>query len=190
MGRRRSIGWLGLLAIVLVGCGASGPSPEAVTGEGGDTPTLELRSPAFSEGEGIPDVYTCAGEDVSPPLTWGEVPAGTESLALLMDDPDAPGRRWVHWVIYSIPPSSRSLPERVPVGASLEEGVRQGKNSWSKHAYGGPCPPSGTHRYFFYLYALDTTLDWLPDDTNKADLLEAVDGHVLAWGRLMGRYQR
>lgn len=187
---RRLISWLGLLTLVLVGCGASGPSPEAVIGEGAENPTLDLSSPAFSEGAEVPDLYTCEGEDISPPLTWEDVPAGTESLALIMEDPDAPGRTWVHWIIYNIPASSGSLPEGVPSGASLEDGIRQGRNGWSKTEYGGPCPPSGTHRYIFYLYALDTTLDLDPDETHKADLLGAVDGHVLAWGRLMGEYQR
>lgn len=186
----RWIGILGVLALVLAGCGPSGPDSEAVTGEGGETPTLDLRSAAFSEGEMIPDAYTCEGEDISPPLRWDEVPAGTETLALIMEDPDAPARTWVHWVIYNIPASSQSLPEGVPAGASLEDTIRQARNGWSKNEYGGPCPPSSTHRYFFYLYALDTTLNLEPEETTKADLLDAVDGHVLAWGRLMGRYRR
>ena len=187
---RRLIGFLGLLVLVLSGCASAGPSTEDVIGDGGETPTLDLSSPAFSDGEMIPEVYTCDGEDISPPLEWSGVPADTDSLALVMEDPDAPGRTWVHWVIYNIPPSSSVLPEGVPTGASIENGTQQGKNGWSKNAYGGPCPPSGTHRYVFYLYALDVTPNLEPAETTKAELLEAVEGHVLAWGRLMGQYTR
>jgi hypothetical protein len=184
------IGILTLIVLALIGCASGGPSTEDVVGGDGENPTLDLSSPTFSDGDRIPELYTCDGEDISPPLEWGEIPADAESLALVMEDPDAPARTWVHWVAYNIPTSLNSLPEAVPAGESIENGIQQGKNSWSNTAYGGPCPPSGTHRYVFYLYALDKALDLEPNETTKADLLAAVDGHVLDWGRLMGRYSR
>ena len=190
MRRYRVIAFFGLWMLVLMGCAPSGPSLEEVLGPLSDTPTLSLRSPAFEDGDIIPDVYTCEGEDISPPLAWGDVPPDTESLALIMEDPDAPRGTWVHWVVYNIAAASRSLPEGVPAGRYLETGVQQGKNGWSNHEYGGPCPPSGMHRYVFNLYALDTVPDLDPEETTKSDLLAAMKGHVLAWGRLMGEYQR
>lgn len=188
--RYRVIIGIGLLTSLLIGCAPADVSPEAVIEPGAATRTLNLRSPAFEDSAMIPEVYTCEGEDISPPLEWGDAPADTESLALIMEDPDAPRGTWVHWVAYNIPAGSTSLPEGVPSGAALEDGIRQGKNGWSETEYGGPCPPSGTHRYFFYLYALDTTLQLDPAETTKSDLLEAIDGHVLAWGRVQGEFER
>ncbi len=146
-----------------------------------------LTSPAFQPGSPVPVVYTCRGRDVSPALNWGEPPAGTQSFALIMDDPDAPMGTWVHWVIYNLPASARGLPEAVPAGAQLKDGSLQGRNSGGENGYNGPCPPSGTHRYFFKLYALDGALS-LPSGASKDQLLKAMQGHVLAQGELMGTF--
>ena len=112
---------------------------------------MEIKSPAFSEGQAIPSKYTCDGKDVSPPITWSETPRGTKSLALIADDPDAPMGTWVHWVIYNLPPGTRQLPEELPTDGRLPDGTIQGKTDFGRAGYGGPCPPSGTHRYFFRL---------------------------------------
>lgn len=151
--------------------------------------TLTIESSAFREGGMIPKLYTCDDADVSPPLSWGAVPAGARSLALIVDDPDAPAKTWVHWVVYDLPPDGGGLPESVPPDPTLASGARQGRNDFHRLGYGGPCPPGGTHRYFFKLYALDTTLDLEPGRT-KDQLLEAMAGHILAEGRLVGRYKR
>jgi Raf kinase inhibitor-like YbhB/YbcL family protein len=146
--------------------------------------TLTITSPAFTAGAAIPAKYTCDGADASPPLIIGTVPAGTRSLALIMDDPDAPGGMWVHWVVWNISPQTREIREN-----ALPDGVGQGKNDWNRNSYGGPCPPSGTHRYFFKLYALDGTLN-LGASTTKTDLERAMQGHILGRGELMGTYRR
>ncbi len=150
---------------------------------------LQLSSPAFKMGETIPKVYTCDGEDRSVPLSWTEPPAGTRSFALIADDPDAPMGTWVHWVLYNIPASTRSLPEGISAAATLPDGSLHGKNSWQRLGYGGPCPPRGTHRYFFKLYALDTVLT-LRAGATKEELLKAIAGHILAQAELMGVYKR
>jgi Raf kinase inhibitor-like YbhB/YbcL family protein len=150
---------------------------------------FELTSAAFAPGEPIPPKYTCDGDDVSPPLEWTDPPAGTQSLALICDDPDAPAGTWVHWVLFNLPAEARALPEAVPAVADLPDGSRHGNNSWRRVGYGGPCPPSGTHRYFFKLYALDTALD-LAAGASKKELLGAMEGHVLAQAELMGTYSR
>jgi Raf kinase inhibitor-like YbhB/YbcL family protein len=150
---------------------------------------LDVTSSAFEEGGAIPARYTCDGLDVSPPLSWGSVPDGTRSLALIADDPDAPGRTFVHWVIYNLPPDTQRLPEDVPNRQTLPGGAAQGVNGVGGAGYTGPCPPSGTHRYFFKLYALDTELD-LGGGATKEDLVGAMEGHILAEGRLMGTYRR
>ncbi|MBE9472062.1 MAG: YbhB/YbcL family Raf kinase inhibitor-like protein [Chloroflexi bacterium] len=150
---------------------------------------FELTSPRFARGEPIPRKYTCDGEDISPPLRWSDPPQGTQSLALIADDPDAPIGTWVHWVLYNLPAETRGLPEAVPPDADLPDGSRHGRNSWRRLGYGGPCPPSGTHRYFFRLYALDTVLD-LAARSSKKQLLRAMERHVLAQAELMGVYAR
>lgn len=137
----------------------------------------------------IPRVYTCDGEDRSVPLAWTEPPAGTQSFALIADDPDAPAGTWVHWVLYNIPAHTRALLEGLGPLASLPDGSLHGKNSWRKLGYGGPCPPRGTHRYFFKLYALDIQLALQPGAT-KDDVLKAMEGHILAQTELMGTYKR
>jgi Raf kinase inhibitor-like YbhB/YbcL family protein len=149
--------------------------------------SLDVTSIAFTHEGEIPREFTCDGADVSPPLEWAEGPEGTASYALIMDDPDAPGRTWVHWVAWNIP--EPRLTDGIPPRDLLDDGLAQGTNSWTRIGYGGPCPPSGTHRYFFKVYALDSTLS-LPATTRKEDLLQAMDGHILAQGELMGRYER
>lgn len=146
--------------------------------------TLNISSPAFNHGGAIPARYSCDGADVSPPLVIDKTPAAARSLALIMDDPDAPAGTWVHWVVWNIPPQTREIPENgLPLGSS------QGKNDWKRNGYGGPCPPSGTHRYFFRLYALDTSLQ-LAASTTKAALELAMRGHILAKRELLGTYRR
>jgi Raf kinase inhibitor-like YbhB/YbcL family protein len=146
--------------------------------------TIQLTSAAFEDAGTIPRKYSCDGENVSPPLSWSGIPDGAQSLALIVDDPDAPGRTYVHWVLFNIPPGQDGLPERAQnIGVG-------GKNNANKTIYSGPCPPPGsTHRYFFKLYALDAQLN-LSLGATKADLLQAMEGHILAQGELMGKYKR
>ena len=151
--------------------------------------SLEITSTAFAAGSEIPARYTCEGEDLSPPLAWTGAPEGTRSFALICDDPDAPVGTWVHWVIYNIPPDKTGLPEDVPDDNLLDDGTKQGITDFGRPGYGGPCPPGGTHRYYFKVYALDTALD-LGTGAKKKDLLKAMEGHVLAEGQLMGKYKR
>ena len=153
--------------------------------------SIEVSSSAFTEGGDIPIQYTCDGEDKSPPLQWTEIPVNTQSIALISDDPDAPGRVWVHWVIYNIPPRVGGLGEGIVTTESLPGiGAKQGKNDFGTIGYGGPCPPKGSpHRYFFKLYALDIEIDLGPGAT-KRELLQTIDGHILDSGQLMGTYQR
>jgi Raf kinase inhibitor-like YbhB/YbcL family protein len=151
---------------------------------------ITLTSTAFGEGETIPKTYTADGTNVSPPLQWGDPPAGTQSFALIADDPDAPRGTWVHWVLFDLPAGERGLGEGTPAAESLPGGARQGKNDFGKLGYGGPSPPPGKpHRYFFKLYALDKPLSLSPGAT-KAQVEGAMKGHVLAEGRLMGKYGR
>jgi Raf kinase inhibitor-like YbhB/YbcL family protein len=182
-----------LLAVIfLSACAPSTAAPETEISDPlamEDAMTLELTSPAFAQGQPIPVKYTCKGEDISPALAWGDPPAGTQSFALIMDDPDAPVGTWVHWVLFNIPASARGLPEAFPADASLPDGSLSGKNSWGRTGYGGPCPPSGTHRYFFKLYALDETLAINPG-ADKGELEKAMVGHILASAELMGTFSK
>ena len=150
-----------------------------------------LTSAAFKDGAPIPGKYTCDGGDVSPPLTWSGAPAGTRSVALIADDPDAPGGTWVHWVLYNLPAEVSELPENIAKVESLDlGGARQGRNDFRRPGYGGPCPPPGpAHRYFFKLYALDTRLE-LKAGAQKKDVEAAMEGHVLGSAQLMGTYAR
>ena len=149
---------------------------------------MTLTSTAFQEGGSIPQEYSCDGVDISPLLQWSNVPDGVQSFALIMDDPDAPVGTWIHWVIYNIPGDKDSLQEAIPSDANLGDGSKQGVNSWEEVGYGGPCPPIGEqHRYYFKLYALDEMLD-LPIGLTKTELLNAMDGHVVAQAELMGLY--
>ena len=150
---------------------------------------IQLTSSAFADGSMIPSEYTCDGRDISPPLAWAGAPEGTAALALICDDPDAPAGTWVHWVLYDLPASTESLPAAVPPDRVLSDGGKQGTNSYRRMGYGGPCPPSGTHRYYLKMYALDSEVGLKPGAT-KEDLLEAMEGHILGQGQLMGRYKR
>lgn len=150
---------------------------------------INVTSPAFAEGEMIPAEYTADGRNISPPLEWSPVPEGTKSIALINDDPDAPMGTWVHWVVYNIPPDVTSLAENVLPSETLAHGAMHGTTDFGRIGYGGPAPPSGTHRYFFKVYALDTMLD-LPAGATKSQVEQAMNGHVLAEGRLMGKYKR
>ncbi len=191
------LGWLhkGMSVILVVavgGCGAA-PSPTATTAPPTVTPLpqIELTSTAFGPEEMIPEKYTCDGKHLSPPLAWGEPPQGTQSFALIVDNPDARsavGTAWVHWLLYNVPAETRSLPEAVPPDAELPDGSRHGLNSEEWLGYIGPCPPF-TQRYFFRLHALDTVLD-LETGVGMQELLQAMEGHILAQGERMGRYRR
>jgi Raf kinase inhibitor-like YbhB/YbcL family protein len=165
----------------------------AAVPQGGGAMSLQLTSPAFAHQGEIPVRFTCeaAGKEVSPPLAWSGVPAGAKSLALIVDDPDAPDPKapkmtWVHWVLYDLPPAAGGLPEGV---AGLPAGTREGQNDWKRTGYGGPCPPVGRHRYFFKLYALGTVLPDLGRPT-KAKLESAMKEHVLARAELVGTYEK
>jgi Raf kinase inhibitor-like YbhB/YbcL family protein len=154
---------------------------------------MKLESASFTHEGKIPRRHTCEGQDASPALSWTGVPPGTQTLALVVDDPDAPDPQaprtvWVHWVLYNLPASLTGLPDAIDP-AQLPAGVLQGRNDFRRTSWGGPCPPIGRHRYFFKLYALDTTLDHLGAGT-KADLERAMQGHTLATATLMGTYQK
>lgn len=165
----------------------------ALSIEGESAMSMSLKSTAFAHLEEAPKQYTCDGTDISPALSWSGVPSNAKSLALIVDDPDAPDpaapkMTWVHWVLYNIPPSNSGLAENVAAGA-LPQGTLQGKNDWKQTGYRGPCPPIGRHRYFFKLYALDTELPDL-NEPDKARLEKAMSGHIIDQAELIGTYQR
>lgn len=150
---------------------------------------MKFYSPAFAATERIPQKYTCDGEDISPPLQWTELPEGTKSLAVICDDPDAPSGVWDHWLIFNISPELTGLEEDTPKQFDPFRGVGHGLNSWQNAYYGGPCPPSGEHRYYFKLYALDCRLKIKPG-TAKGGLLRAMEGHILEKAHFYGVYSR
>jgi Raf kinase inhibitor-like YbhB/YbcL family protein len=187
LARVRAGSRIGIAVALWLAVGLAASAPEG-------TAMLRLRSTAFAAGAAIPPRYTCDAEDVSPPLAWSDPPAGTRSLALVVDDPDAPDpkaprMRWVHWVVYDLPAGARALPEAVHSVADLPPGARMGENDWKKPAWGGPCPPVGRHRYFFTLYALDVVLGDRGPLTRRA-LETAMQGHMLARAELVGTYAR
>lgn len=194
--RSRSTGFfskrrLAGLALALLATAAGAAATDIA--QGGSAMTMTLSSPSFHANEAIPSRHTCEGQDVSPALSWAGLPAGTQSLALIVDDPDAPDpaapqRTWVHWVLYNLPPTSAGLPEGV-APAGLPPGTLQGMNDWHRTGYGGPCPPIGAHRYFHKLYALDAVLPDLKQPT-KAALEKAMLGHILGKVELVGKYQK
>jgi Raf kinase inhibitor-like YbhB/YbcL family protein len=151
---------------------------------------MKLTSSAFAEGELIAPKYTCDGENVSPSLEWADVPSGTRSLALIVDDPDAPSGLFVHWLVYGIPAGKTGLTEGIGIENASAGGMRQGKNGFGKSGYGGPCPPSGTHRYYFHLYALDDDLPDLSSGLTRQALDNSIKGHVIGEAELMVRYKR
>ncbi|MCL4507450.1 MAG: YbhB/YbcL family Raf kinase inhibitor-like protein [Chloroflexi bacterium] len=190
----KSLALIVSVALITAGC-ASGAStattaPAAtVTDAGAQTMTLQVTSTAFAGGKMIPAKYTCDGQGISVPLSWSDPLPNTRSFALIVDDPDAPGRTFVHWVLYNLPVNARRLSEGISTAATLTDGSRNGKNSAGQSGYIGPCPPSGTHRYYFKLYALDTMLQLAPGAT-KDQLLAAMKDHIVAQGELMGTYSR
>jgi Raf kinase inhibitor-like YbhB/YbcL family protein len=190
---KRNIFYLLVTVILLSACAPSAPStPEQTITDPlamEEAVSIEITSNAFTQGQPIPAKYTCTGENISPALSWGEPPAGTQSFALIMDDPDAPGGTWVHWVLFNIPASARSLPEAFPKDKTLPDGSMSGNSSFGGPGYGGPCPPSGTHRYFFKLYALDE-MPAISAGANKGELEKAMVGHILAQGELMGTFSK
>lgn len=147
---------------------------------------MQIISNAFENGKIIPSKYTCDASDISPSLSWDDVPDNTKSFVLIVDDPDAPHGTWDHWILFNIPSNVRAFPENI---SELPEGTRQGKNSWDKTGYGGPCPPSGVHQYYFKLYALDAVLT-LNDGANKTKIMDAMKNHVIAEASLLGKYER
>jgi Raf kinase inhibitor-like YbhB/YbcL family protein len=178
-----------LAVIFLAGCLALAAGCGAHP-QGGATVPLELNSPDFSSGGSIPKQFTCDGADISPALAWSDPPGGTQSFALIADDPDAPVGTWVHWVLFDLPTNARALPQNIPKQEQLADGSRQGRNDFRKIGYGGPCPPPGRpHRYFFKLYALDTKLNLQPGATKK-EVERAMQGHILVQGEWVGRYGR
>lgn len=157
---------------------------------GGEAMAFQIESPAFKTQETIPQSYTCDGENLSPPLVWADPPERTKSFALISDDPDAPMGTWVHWVLYNIPGEATGLQRGISKTETLPDGSRHGMTDFKEVGYGGPCPPPGAaHRYFFKLYALDAALE-LPPKATKADLLVAMNGHILAQAELVGLYER
>jgi Raf kinase inhibitor-like YbhB/YbcL family protein len=150
---------------------------------------MHVSSSTFQEGGMIPSKYTCDDKDISPDLTWSDVPESAKSIAIICDDPDAPVGTWVHWVVFNIPVASKGLPENVTGQRGLPQGAKQGMNDFRKLDYGGPCPPGGVHRYYFKVYALDSALP-LKAGATKAELLKAMEGKIVAQGQLMGTYRR
>lgn len=152
--------------------------------------SLAIKATAFANGGEIPKKYTCSGADVSPALVWNGVPSGAHSLALIVDDPDAPGGTWTHWLVWNMPVSLKALQEDVPAREVFENGACQGRNDFHRIGYGGPCPPPGkAHRYFFKLHAIDTRLD-LKAGASRKDLDRALKGHIMAQAEWMGTYMR
>jgi len=159
------------------------PTPQTTDG------SIKVTSPAFKESESIPRQYTCDGVNVSPPLEWSGVPKSAKTLAIIAEDPDAPSGAWVHWIIYNLPAENIGMVENLPATENLKAGGFQGKNDFGKIGYGGPCPPSGTHRYFFKIYALDNELP-LKAGATKAGVEKAMEGHIVTQGQLMGTYRK
>lgn len=174
---------LSFTTMIFAGCDSKQPMEEVKI-------VLDISSSAFEEGSRIPIKYSCHGEDVSPPLRWDEPPSGTQSFVLIMDDPDAPGSIFTHWVLFNIPSTTRQLPEAIPSTNQLSDGSLQGKNDFGKIGYGGPCPPPGSsHQYRFTVYGLDRMLD-LKAGASKKQVLEATEGSILGQGQLTGSFQR
>jgi len=184
---KRYVAIFAIIATIIGGCDISAKNQPRQKGD--DKMGITVSSPAFEEGGMIPSEYTCDGENMSPPIHWEGIPEEAKSIAVISDDPDAPVGTWVHWVIWNIPHDSNGLAKKLLKEKVLPNGTKQGINDFGKYGYGGPCPPSGTHRYYFKVYALDIKLE-ISNNSKKKDLLKAMDGHILAEGELMGRYKR
>jgi Raf kinase inhibitor-like YbhB/YbcL family protein len=180
-----------LVALMMMFAAACAKQPAAITSNAPATQaaTMKLASSAFTEGQAIPRQYTCSGINISPPLEWSGIPKSAKTIAIIADDPDAPAGTWVHWVIYNLPADTMGMIENLPPTEEIKGGGLQGKNDFEKIGYGGPCPPSGTHRYFFKIYALDNELP-LQAGAMKADVEKAMSGHVLAQAQLMGTFRK
>jgi hypothetical protein len=150
---------------------------------------IKIISPAFEDGALIPKKYTCDGKNISPPLKWGSLPSGTESIVIICEDPDAPAGTWVHWILFNLPADCRELAENIPDDETLPDGTRQGINDFGSIGYGGPCPPWGTHRYLFKIFALDGTID-IVHLADKKFLILVMEGRIIAEGCLTGKYQK
>jgi Raf kinase inhibitor-like YbhB/YbcL family protein len=189
---RRLVALSLLATTALIGCSKeSQPVPANVSAQRSQQQQgqMKVESAAIKEGQPIPRQYTCDGINISPPLEWSGVPKSAKTVAIIADDPDAPAGTWVHWVLYNLPAENIGLVENVPATENLKAGGFQGKNSFGKLGYGGPCPPSGTHRYFFKVYAVDAELP-LKAGATKSDLETAMQGHIVAQAQLMGTYQK
>jgi len=178
------------VSVILVMLMVVGMAPTVQANEeGGGRMKLDVTSPAFAQGAAIPKKYTGDGKNISPTLCWSHIPSGTITSAVISDDPDAPGGDWVHWVMYNIPSYVTELPEQIPSVERLDNGALQGRNDFGLIGYGGPCPSRGMHHYYFKVFALDDELD-LSAGASKRELLQAMEGHVIAEGTLMGTYSR
>ena len=175
-----------LAALLLCSCQSRNTSSAAKQKSGKQ---IVVSSQAFRNGDSIPRKYTCDGSNFSPALSWNSIPAGTGSIALIADDPDAPRGVWVHWVLFNLPANTKELPEHIPASPNLSNGAKQGINDSGTIGYSGPCPPSGTHRYYFRVYALDTMLK-LDAGVSRSKLDKAMKGHIIGQGWIMGRYSR
>jgi hypothetical protein len=186
---RKSLARLEFLFTCLMAGAAVGPClMRAWATEG--SPAMKLTSPAFRDGLSIPSEYTCDGQNISPPLMWSDPPAGTRTLALICEDPDAHNGTWTHWVLYGLPAFVTELPAGVSTAEIPSVGGRQGANSFHHLGYGGPCPPAGEmHHYIFTIYAVDAFIT-LEANAGRADLLGALDGHIIGQGQLMGTYRK
>jgi Raf kinase inhibitor-like YbhB/YbcL family protein len=172
------------LVLIVTACTPSSSVQATSTPISATATPFTLSSSSFGEGQTIPVDYTCKGTDISPALTWTEPPAGTQSFVIIMDDP---GASWTHWTLFNIPASTRNLKEALPTDSELSDGSVQGKTSFGRSGYGGPCPPSGIHNYFFKLYALDTTLS-LQAKGFSFEIIDAMEGHILATAELTGTF--
>jgi Raf kinase inhibitor-like YbhB/YbcL family protein len=179
-----------LVALVLASCGGEDSAPKVFDPASSVITVIEFSSPAFGDGEPIPMQYTCDGDDMSPPLRWSDVPAGTRSISIILDDPDAPGSIFRHWSLYDLPSATRSLKEAQPTSGKLQNSTRQGKNDFDATGYRGPCPPRGEeHEYLFFIYALSEPLK-LGENATPSEVSNAIRGRVLGTGSFTGMYAR
>jgi Raf kinase inhibitor-like protein, YbhB/YbcL family len=174
---------------ILLLCFCKDSAKAGTEATGGKKMEIKITSSAFKDGDLMPAKYTCDGANISPPLKWENIPAGAKTIAIICDDPDAPRGTFVHWVLFNLPAEVKELAENTPADKILSSGAVQGTADFGRIGYGGPCPPSGTHRYFFKIYALDTKIDLTPG-ADKSRLVEAMKGHILAEGQLVGKYKR